>query len=129
MMYVFFTYLYMCYFFSNLYMHVSLCTQSLFLFHTWCLYEFCLSVLKRQVMKVYLAMNSLLAKFFQEFIVGIDLFCNTTSGYEFSDLRLLMIICFVMVLSRIAKTFIYLYGFLVSLDHLRSSLCFLGEAL
>ena len=28
-------------------------------------------------------------KVFQEFIVGIDLFCNTTSDYEFSDLRLL----------------------------------------
>ena len=28
-------------------------------------------------------------KVFQEFIVGIDLFCNTTNGYEFSDLRLL----------------------------------------
>ena len=28
-------------------------------------------------------------KVFQEFVVGIDLFCNTTSGYEFSDLRLL----------------------------------------
>ena len=26
---------------------------------------------------------------FQEFIVGIDLLCNTTSGYEFSDLKLL----------------------------------------
>ena len=29
-------------------------------------------------------------KIFQEFVVGIDLFCNTTSGYEFSDLRLLL---------------------------------------
>ena len=27
-------------------------------------------------------------KVFQEFVVGIDLLCNTTSGYEFSDLRL-----------------------------------------
>ena len=88
MIYVFFTYLYMCFFFS-LYTHVSLCTQSLFLFHTWCLDEFCLSVSERQVVKVYHAMNSFLAKFFQEFIVGIDLFCNTTSGYEFSNLRLL----------------------------------------
>ena len=26
---------------------------------------------------------------FQEFIVGIDLLCNTTSGYKFSDLKLL----------------------------------------
>ena len=28
-------------------------------------------------------------KVFQELVVGIDLFCNNTSGYEFSDLRLL----------------------------------------
>ena len=28
-------------------------------------------------------------KVFQKFVVGIDLLCNTTSGYEFSDLRLL----------------------------------------
>ena len=28
-------------------------------------------------------------KVFQEFVGGLDLFCNTTSGYEFSDLRLL----------------------------------------
>ena len=28
-------------------------------------------------------------KVFQEFVVGLDLLCNTTSGYEFSDLRLL----------------------------------------
>ena len=27
-------------------------------------------------------------KVFQEFVVGIDLLCNTTSGYELSDLRL-----------------------------------------
>ena len=41
---------------------------------------------------------------FQEFVLGLDLFCNPTSGYEFSDLRLLSwFICFVMVLSRIAK--------------------------
>ena len=28
-------------------------------------------------------------KIFQEFVVGIDLFCNTISGYEFSNLILL----------------------------------------
>ena len=28
-------------------------------------------------------------KVFQELVVGIDLFCNNTSGYEFSDLKLL----------------------------------------
>ena len=49
----------------------------------------CLSVSERQVVKVYHAMNSLLCKVFQEFVVGIDLFCNTTSGYKLSNLRLL----------------------------------------
>ena len=37
-------------------------------------------------------------KVFQVFVVGIDLFSNTTSGYEFSDLRLLswlfVLLCF-----------------------------------
>ena len=28
-------------------------------------------------------------KVFQEFMLGLDLFCTSTSGYEFSDLRLL----------------------------------------
>ena len=43
-------------------------------------------------------------KVFQEFVVRIDLFCNTTSGYELSDLRLLSWLFFVVVvLSRIAK--------------------------
>ena len=31
-------------FLFSLYTHVCICTQSLFLFHTWCLDEFCLSV-------------------------------------------------------------------------------------
>ena len=48
-------------FLFSFYTHVSLCMQSLFLFHTWYLDEFCLSVSERQVAKVYLAMNSLLA--------------------------------------------------------------------
>ena len=69
-------------------MFLYVCNPS-FMFHTRCLDEFCLSVSKRQVMKVYHAMNSLLANFFQEFVLGLDLFCNSTSGYEFSDLRLL----------------------------------------
>ena len=65
MMYVFFTYLHMCYFFS-ICIHMFLYVRKfLFLFHTWCLDEFCLSVSKRQTMKVYFIMNSLLAKFFK----------------------------------------------------------------
>ena len=52
-------------FLFSLYTHVSLCVQSLFMFHTCCLDEFCLSVLKRQVVKVYYAMNFLLKKIFK----------------------------------------------------------------
>ena len=52
-------------FLFSLYTHVSLCTQSLFLFHTWCLDEFCLSVTERQVVKVYHVVNSFLVKFFK----------------------------------------------------------------
>ena len=102
-------------FFFSLYTHVSLCTQSLFLFHTWCLDEFCLSVSERQVVKVYHAMNSFLAKFFQEFIVGIDLFCNT-SGYEFSNLRLfswlfvLLWFCHGLPKWKIVKDIFYVIG-------------------
>ena len=35
-------------------------------------------------------------KNFQEFVVGIDFFCNTTSGYEFNNLRLLswLFVCY-----------------------------------
>ena len=36
-------------------------------------------------------------------MLGLDLFCISTSDYEFSDLRSLMIHLFVVVLSRIAK--------------------------
>ena len=50
-------------FLFSLYTHVSLCMHSLFLFHTWCLNEFCLSVSERQVVKVYHAMNSFLPIF------------------------------------------------------------------
>ena len=35
-------------------------------------------------------------KVFQEFLVGIDLFCNTTSGYELSNLRLLSWLVFLL---------------------------------
>ena len=35
-------------------------------------------------------------KVFQEFVVGINLFCNTTSGYELSDLRLLSWLFFLL---------------------------------
>ena len=58
-----FTNLSMCCFFS-IFIHMFLYVPNpLFLFHTGCLDEFCLSVSERRVVKVYRAMNSLLAKF------------------------------------------------------------------
>ena len=75
-------------FLFHLYSHVSLCTQSLFLFHIWCLNEFCLSVQKDRLWKSII-LWTLFLQIFEEFVVGIDLVCNTTSGYELSDLRLL----------------------------------------
>ena len=52
-------------FLFSLYTHVSLCMQSLFLFHIWCLDKCCLSVSERQVVKIYHAMNSFLEKLFK----------------------------------------------------------------
>ena len=74
--------------FLSLYTCFFMCAIFYFFFTLRCLDEFCLSVSEKQVVKIFHAMNSFLAKFFQEFIVGIDLFYNTISGYEFSNLRL-----------------------------------------
>ena len=62
---LFFTYLSMCCFFS-LFIHMFLYVCNLYFYFTLrCLDEFCLSVSKRQVVKVYHAMNSLLATVFK----------------------------------------------------------------
>ena len=80
-------------FLFSLYTSVSLCTKSLFLFHTWCLDEFffkcfrkigCESLSYRELSSWTLFLQS-----FSRVVVGIDLLCNTTSGYELSDLWLL----------------------------------------
>ena len=76
-------------FLFSLYTHVSLCMQSLFLFHTWCLDKSCLSVSERQDVKSLPCHELSSCKVFQDFIFRLDLFCNPTSGYEFSNLRLL----------------------------------------
>ena len=76
-------------FLFSFYTHVSLCMQSLFLFHTWYLDEFCLSVSERQDVKSLPCHELSSCKVFQDFIFRLDLFCNPTSGYEFSNLRLL----------------------------------------
>ena len=71
-----------------LYTHVSLCTQSLFLFHIWCIDKFCLCF-KKTGCENLSCCELFSCKVFQEFVVGMDLLCNTTNGYEFNDLRLL----------------------------------------
>ena len=72
-----------------LYTHVSLCMQSLFLFHTWCLDEFLFKCFRKTGCKSLPCHELSFCKVFQEFMLGLDLFCNSISGYEFSDLRLL----------------------------------------
>ena len=72
-----------------LYMHVSLCTQSLFLFHTWCLDEFFFKCFRKTGYESLSCRELFSCKVFQEFVIVIDSFCNTTSGYELSNLRLL----------------------------------------
>ena len=55
-------------------------------------------------------------KVFQEFVVGIDLFCNTTSGYKLSDLRLLswlfvlLWFCHGLLKGEIVKDIFYVIG-------------------
>ena len=55
-------------------------------------------------------------KVFQEFVAGIDLFYNTTSGYEFSDLRLLswlfvlLWFCYELPKGEIVKDIFYVIG-------------------
>ena len=76
-------------FLFSLYIHVSLCMQSLFLFHTkmpwWLLFKvFQKDKLSKSIMSWTLFLQS-----FSRVCVRVRFFCIPTSGYEFSDLRLL----------------------------------------
>ena len=80
--------LYVLFLFS-LYTHVSLCSQSLFLFHTkmpwWVLFKvFQKDRLWKSIMPWTLFLQS-----FSRVCVRVRFSCNSTSVYEFSDLRLL----------------------------------------
>ena len=78
-----------------LYTHVSLCMQSLFLFHIWCLDEFLFKCFRKAGCESLSCHELSSYKIFQEFMLGLNLFCNSTNGYKFSDLRLLsQFICF-----------------------------------
>ena len=74
-------------FLFSLYTHVSLCMQSFnFCFTLRCLDEFCLKCFRKIGCQSLSCRELSSCKVFQEFVVGIDLLCNTTSGYELSDL-------------------------------------------
>ena len=88
MMYVFslistcvvsFLFLYTCFFMY----------ATLFLFHTWCLNEFFFKCFRKTSCESLPCHELSSWKVFQEFVLGLDLFCISTSDYEFSDLRLL----------------------------------------
>ena len=76
-------------FILSLYTHASLCMQSLFRFHTWCLDKSCLKSFRKAGCESLLCHELFSYEVFQEFVLGLDLFYNSTGGYEFSDLRLL----------------------------------------
>ena len=98
MMHVFFSYLYMCCFFP-IFIHMFRYVHNIYFCFTHdALMSFCLSVSERQVVKVYLTMNYLLTKFFKSLQQGqIYFVIQQVVMTELSDLRPLMIICFVVV--------------------------------
>ena len=75
MMYVFFTYLYMCCFFS-LFIHMFLYLYAIYYFYFTqrCLDEFCLKYFRNTGCQSLLVINSLLAKFFKS--LCYDRFCS-----------------------------------------------------
>ena len=86
---LFFTHLSMCCFFS-LFIHIFLYVCNLyFCFTLKCLDNFCLKCFRRTSCENLSCHELSSCKVFQEFVLGLDLFCIPTSGYEFSDLSLL----------------------------------------
>ena len=90
MMHVFFLHLPLhVLFLFFLYTNISLCMHSLFLFHTWGLDEFLFKCFRKTGCESLPCHELSSCKVFQEFMLGLDLFCGSTSGYELSDIRLL----------------------------------------
>ena len=54
-----------------------------------CLDEFCLKCFRKTGCENLSCHELSSCKVFQEFVLGLDFFYNSTSDYEFSDLRLL----------------------------------------
>ena len=61
-------------FLFSLYTLVSLCMQSLFLFHTRCLNEFCLKCFRKKGCENLSCHELSSCKIFQEFVLGLDFF-------------------------------------------------------
>ena len=84
---VFFLSLYTCFFMYVIFISIS------HVMPWWVLFK----CLKKTSCEILSCRELFSCKVFQEFVVGIDLFCNTTSGYEFSDLRLLLWLFFFLL--------------------------------
>ena len=76
-------------FLFSLYIHVSLCMQSLFLFHTKILWWFLFKEFQKDRLWKSIMPWTLFLQSFSRVCVRVRFFCIPTSGYEFSDLRLL----------------------------------------
>ena len=100
MTYIVFIYIYMMMYvvlhlslkccFSSLFIHMFLYVCNLyFCFTLRCLDEFCLKCFRKTGCENLSCHKLSSCKVFQDFVLRLDLFCNSTSDYEFSDLRLL----------------------------------------
>ena len=76
-------------FLFSLYIHVSLCMQSLFLFHTKMSWWLLFKVFQKDKLSKSIMSWTLFLQIFSRVCVRVRFFCIPTSGYEFSDLRLL----------------------------------------
>ena len=81
--------LYVLFLFS-LYTHVSLCMQSFISISHKLLWWVLFKCFKKTSCENLPCHELSFCKVFQEFVLGLGLFCNLTSDYEFSDLRLLL---------------------------------------
>ena len=76
-------YIYMMYFFLHLSLHV------LFLFSLYMPWWVLFKCFRKTGCESFPCHELSSCKVFQDFMLGLDLFCNSTSDYEFSGLRLL----------------------------------------
>ena len=82
-LYFIYIYIYMMYFFLHLSLHV------LFLFSLYMPWWVLFKCFRKTGCESFPCHELSSCKVFQDFMLGLDLFCNSTSDYEFSGLRLL----------------------------------------